>query len=147
VYLLSDQCFADLASRDPERGVARWLAEARPGPKELYVSAVSIGMVAAEIERLAPAERGPWRRLLAEARRVFLERDCVLDVDLSVVDAWTTLRNLELAVDDGDGVRPVGEDTRLVVATAIARDLTLVTGHAPYLDTVADVTTLKFVEP
>jgi predicted nucleic acid-binding protein len=145
--MLNTQCFTDLASRDPDRTITRWLAETRPAGSELFVSVVSLGIVSASIEHLPAAERGAWRRLLAEARRTLLERRALLQVDLDVVDAWSTLRDLEIFEDDGDGPAPVGEDERLVIATAIARDLTLVAARVGYLDVIADATTLKLVEP
>ena len=41
----------------------------------------------------------------------------------------------------------LGEDERLVIATAIARSLTLVSPARPYLDEICDRTTLTVVNP
>lgn len=144
MYLLSTDEFCDLASRDESRAIFPWLDRVKPGRHELFVSVISLGVVADTVEAEATLTRGHWRRLLSEARRQFAERGCLIDVDPSIVDFWAGLRGLGLNYDDGD---QVGDDALLVVATAIARDLTLVARLERYLEEIADRTTLKLVEP
>jgi predicted nucleic acid-binding protein len=150
MYLVDSQEFADLASRDQGRAISSWLKATRPGRLELFVSALSIGIVAQTIEDLPQTERGHWRRLLSEARRSFIENGAVIPVDLQIVDTWaSSLRGVDLFYEDeSSGYRePLGEDTRLVLATAIARGLTLVSRSAAHLDVVCERTTLTVVNP
>lgn len=144
MYLLATEQFADLTSRDANRPIARWLKTAAPGRIELFISVISIGVVADSIEDQPSPDRGNWRRLLSEARRQFADHGCIIDVDQAVAEAWAGLRGIRLNYDDGE---PVGDDMLLVVATAIARDLTLVTERQAFHDEIADRTTLKIVEP
>ena len=144
MYLLGTDQFGDLASLDQERAVFAWLATATPRRNELFVSVLSIGVLANTIEGKDNPERDNWRRLLSEARRQFNDAGLVIDVDQSIVDVWAALRGLGLDYDDGEAV---GDDELLVVATAIARDLTLVTRPEAYHQKIADRTTLKLVEP
>ena len=150
MYLLGNQQVADLISRDQARPVFGWLAQARPGPNELFVSALSIGQVAHMVESLPAIERGPWRRLLAQGRRSLEAMGSVIDVDLAAVDVWAGgLRGADLIDEDlASGERyPLGEDDRLVIATAISRNYSLVTRSTPVLDAIAGFTTLTIVEP
>ena len=150
MYLLATREFADLASRDRDRLIFRWLEATKPGEKGLFISAVSVGIVASGIEDLDKHARGAWRRLLAEARRNFVDASGVIDVDLPIVDVWASeLRGLDLIDEDPDtGERwSLSEDERLVLATAIARQLTLVSQPRPYLDEVCERTTLTVVHP
>ena len=150
MYLLATREFADLASRDEGRAIFRWLATADPGPRDLFVSAISIGIVASSIEDMPKQERGHWRRLLAEARRLFVDKNTVVPVDLPIVDTWASdLRGLEIydEEDEGGDRFELGEGERLVIAVAIARGLTLVSQPRAYLDEICDRTTLTIVNP
>lgn len=150
MYLLGTREFADLAGRDTDRLIAQWLEATKPGEKGLFISVVSVGIVASGIEDLDKHERGAWRRLLAEARRNFVDASGVIDVDLPIVDVWASeLRGLDLIDEDPDtGERwPLSEDERFVLATAIARQLTLVSQPRPYLEEVCERTTLTVVHP
>ena len=149
MYLLSTQVLADLVSRDPDRKVFGWLARARPSGSELFASVISFGIVASSIEDLPKHGRGEWRRLLQEGRRPFLEQGTLIDVDLPIVDTWAaSLRGLQLLeADDGGEGAALGDDERLVIATAIARRLTLVAPPEPYLDALCDRTALAVVAP
>ena len=150
MYLLGSQEFADLTSRDEGRTIFRWLKATPLGSSDLFVSALSIGILANTIEDLPPSERQQWRRLLAAARREFDALGAIIPVDLEIADAWSAhLRGRDLFEEDpitGDR-ELLGEDTRLIIATAIARNLTLVTRREPYHDEIIDSTTLTVVEP
>jgi predicted nucleic acid-binding protein len=150
MYLLGSQEFADLTSRDEGRTIFQWLKATPLGSSDLFVSALSIGMLANTIEDLPPPEREQWRRLLAAARRQFEALGGIIPVDLEIVDAWSAhLRGRELFEEDpAAGYREMlGEDTRLIIATAIARNLTLVTRREPYHDEIINSSTLTIVEP
>lgn len=150
MYLLGSQELADLFSRDQARPIFEWLGRARPGANDLFVNAISIGQVAHMVESLDQLDRGPWRRLLATGRRSFQNSGSILDVDLATVDVWASqLRGVDLMEEDlASGERyPMGEDDRLVIATAIARNYSLVTRPTPLLDEIATFTTLTVVAP
>ncbi len=149
MYLLSTPTLADLVGRDQARPVFDWLRQARPGATELFASVVSFGIVASSIEDLPKHERGDWRRLLQEGRRQFVEKGTIIDVDLPIVDTWASaLRGLSLLEEAEDGERfDLGEDERLVIATAIARSFTLVSPPRPYLEDLCDRTALTVVSP
>ena len=149
MYLLSTAALGDLVSRDEARPVFGWLNANRPGATELFASVVSFGIVASSIEDLPKHDRGEWRRLLQEGRRRFVEQGTLIDVDLPIIETWaSSLRGLEVMDQAEDGERfDLGEDERLVIATAIARSLTLVSPARPYLDEICDRTTLTVVNP
>ena len=150
MYLLGTQELTNLFSLDPARSIHGWLQNVRPGEHELFVSAISLGMIANQIERLELAERNQWRRRYAEGRRKFEDRGSIVHVDIGVVDVWASnLRGRDLVDDDETtGERtPLGEDSRLVIATAITRGYSLVTKMTPVLQDIANFTTLTIVEP
>jgi predicted nucleic acid-binding protein len=150
MYLLGSQEVADLISRDPARPIVGWLSEMRLGQNDLFVSAISLGQVAHMVDNLEQPDRDQWRRLLARGRRSFETLGSILPIDMSVVDAWaSSLRGLALIDDDPmSWVRfPLGEDDRLIIATAIARGYSLVTRRTPALDEIARRTTLTIIEP
>lgn len=144
MYLLGSDAFKDLASRDRSRAVFGWLAGARPGPSQLFASVISLGVLAFTIEQQPAPERDHWRRLLAEARRDFAGQGALIDIDAAIAAEWSRLRGLLLHYDDGE---EVGDDELLVVATALARDLTLVARREGYHQEIADRTALQLVEP
>jgi predicted nucleic acid-binding protein len=144
VYLLGADQFQEVASRDRDRAIFKWLATSAPGRNDVFVSVLAIGILSHSIEDLDNPERDNWRRRVSEARQQFNATGSVIDVDQSIVDVWATLRGLSFNYDDGE---PVGDDELLIVATAIARDLTLVTQVQGYHREIADRTTLKLVEP
>lgn len=150
MYLLGSQQVADLFSRDKARPIFAWLDRTQPGASDLFVSVVSLGMLANMVESLDPTERGSWRRLLASGRRSFAKAGGIVDVDLAAVDVWAgQLRGVDLTDEDPvSGERfLLGEDERLVIATAIARKYSLVTRSTPLLEEICSLTTLTFVEP
>ena len=146
MYLLDSQQVMDLLSRDRTRPVFEWLAEAKPRQTDLFVSIISLGQIADTIEEMAPNERNHWRRLLQEGRRDFEEQGSLIDVDAAIVDAWQAgLRGRHLG-DIPDADEELGEDDRLIVATAIARDYALVTYGSPVFSEIAQRTSLTLVE-
>ena len=152
LYLLgSQQGVADLVSRDRARPIAEWLLATRPGRNDLFVSAISLGQVAHMIEAMPTSERQPWRRLLAAARRSWTSQGSIVDIDMSIIDIWAReLRGTRpcgrKSRKSGDRFQ-LGEDDRLVIASAIARGYSLVTQRTELLEKVAQTTTLTIVEP
>jgi predicted nucleic acid-binding protein len=150
MYLLGTQEFTDLASRDTACPIFAWLQEVKPSQTDLFISAISVGILHSSVEALQQQDRENWRRLLAQAKRSFDNAGGIIDVDMGIVETWAgSLRGLDLIEEDPatGGKVQLGEDARLVVATAIRRGYTLVTRRVPYLDDIAISTTLTIVEP
>ena len=146
MYLLDTQQVMDLFSRDRTRPVFQWLGTAEPGRNDLFVSVLSLGQIAAAIEAMEPAPRNHWRRLYQEGRRSLLEAGSIIDVDAAIVDVWQSdLRGERLASIDGAD-DTMGEDDRLIFATAIARGYALVTEGSALLREIAARTTLTSIE-
>lgn len=150
MYLLGTQEAIDLLSKDQRRPVFAWLDKVRPGG-DLFVSVISLGQAAHMVENLDAEHRPGWRRLLAEGRRKLSDAGSVIDVDLDVVAAWAGgLRGdpslADMDPETGEAVA-LPEDDRLVIATAIARNYSLVTKSTPALERIAESTTLTIVEP
>ncbi len=150
MYLLGSQELADLVSGEEGRPIFNWLGVAEPREDDLFVSVISLGLVAQMIEALPGIDREPWRRVLARGRRALEERGSVIDVDMTIVDVWaSSLRGEPLVeIDPETNIEyDLGEDERLVIATAIARNYSLVTKRTEPLDAIASRTTLTIVEP
>jgi predicted nucleic acid-binding protein len=146
MYLLDTQQVMDLFSRDQARHIFRWLDEAKPGRSELFVSVLSLGQIADAIEGIDVAARNHWRRLYQEGRRSLAEAGSVIDVDAFVVDVWqANLRGSRLG-DIADADEELGEDDRLIFATAIARGYALVTEGSRILAEIVQRTTLTTIE-
>ena len=146
MYLLDSQQAMDLLSRDDKRPIFEWLQEAKPRQNDLFVSVLSLGQIAQTIEQMPPRDRNHWRRLLQEGRRAFEEQGSVVDVDMAIVEAWqANLRGTNLA-DIADAGEALGEDDRLIIATAIARNYALVTSGSPVFSELAARTSLTIVE-
>lgn len=146
MYLLDTQQVMDLFSRDQTRSIFGWLRETTPGKTDLFVSVLSLGQIAHAIDDMAPTERNQWRRLMQEGQRQFVEAGGVIDVDASIVDVWqSSLRGDRLShIANAD--EELGEDDRLILATAIARSYTLVTEESETLRGIAAHTTLAIIE-
>ena len=147
MYLLDTQILMDLLSKDQSRAVFNWLGTVKPGRNDLFISVLSLGQIAHAIEDMEPADRNHWRRLLQEGRRLFEDAGGVIDVDAAVVDVWRAnlrgclLSDIETADED------LGEDDRLIIASAIARGYTLVTESTRAITEIVERTSLTTVEP
>lgn len=74
----------------------------------------------------------------------------VITIDLPIIDTWASdLRGIDIFDEEEEGGErfPLGEDERLVIATAITRRLTLVSRPCAYLDAICERTTLTVVTP
>jgi predicted nucleic acid-binding protein len=145
MYLLDTQTLFQLFSRDNTQPVFAWLGETRPGPDDLFLSVVSLGQMGHTIELMPPSERQIWRRLLQEGRREFEDDGGVINVDFAVVDIWQSELRGNLLDPVAGAADLLGEDDRLVLATAIARGFTLVTPHHPVIEALTGHTSLTAV--
>jgi len=142
MYLLDSQVVFDLFSRDRDRPIFQWLDEARPSDKQLFISVISLGQIAHAIEELSPQQRNQWRRLFQEGRRVLEDQGSLIDVDMAIVDVWQSSLRGNRLIEVPDAEEELGEDDRLIIATAIARNYVLVTPGSHLIEEVAQRTTL-----
>jgi len=146
MYLLDTQQILDLFSRDTTRPIFRWLEATKPGQQDLFVSVISLGQIAHAIEDMGATERNHWRRLYQEGRRSLEEAGSIINIDVGIVDVWqSNLRGSRLSeIADADDA--LGEDDRLIFATAITRGYALVTAGSGLLQEIAQRTTLATIE-
>lgn len=136
----------DLFSRDETRPIFLWLNEVRPQKSQLFASVISLGQIAQAIENMDPPGRNQWRRLYQEGRRSLEETGGIIDVDVSIVDAWHANLRGSLLDDISDSDDELGEDDRLILATAIARGYALVCVGSSVFTTISQRTPLAIVE-
>lgn len=147
MYLLDTQPLMDVLSRDHARRVFDWIEMAGPQEGDLFVSVISLGQIAHFIEGMPTPKRNQWRRLLQEGRNEFETRGNVIDIDASIVDVWQgSLRGENLDAIEG-AAEALGEDDRLIIATALARGYTLVTPDSEIIDAIANKTALATITP
>lgn len=146
MYLLDTQQVMDLFSRDAARPIFQWLEETKPGKSDLFVSVISLGQIAHAIEDMGVTPRNHWRRLYQEGRRDFEEAGGVIDVDAAIVDVWQAGLRGDRLIDVADAEEELGEDDRIIFATAIARGYALVTTGSRQLQDIAERTTLTMIE-
>jgi predicted nucleic acid-binding protein len=142
MYLLNSQVVFDLFSRDENRPIFQWLSESVRDVRQLFVSVISLGQIAHAIEDLPPQDRNNWRRLVQEGRRVLKVRGSLIDIDMDFVDVWESSLRGNRLVDVADAEEQLGEDDRLIIATAIARNYVLVTPGSRLIEEIAERTTL-----
>ena len=119
-YLLDTNVLSELVKRRPDVRVTEWI-EARP-PLDLAISVLSLGEVEQGIARLPVGAR---RTALSRWARVELPTQFVgrlLGVDAAVAVAWGAM-----CAQAGQDRRPLPVVDGLLLATARARALTLVT--------------------
>lgn len=146
MYLLDTQQVMDLFSRNHDRPVFHWLEESRPLDTDLFASVLSLGQIAHAIESLDGATRNHWRRLYSEGRRRLADLGSVIDVDSAIVDVWQYDLRGDRLLDVEGAEEGLGEDDRLIIATAIARGYSLVIQGDRVLTQVAERTSLTLIE-
>ena len=146
MYLLDTQQVMDLFSRDKTRPIFQWLDDAKPRKPDLFVSVISLGQIAYAIEDMSVAKRNHWRRLYQEGRRNLEEAGSIIDVAAEIVEVWQANLRGDRLSDLNDADEELGEDDRLIVATAIARGYALVTAGSRLLQEISERTTLTTIE-
>jgi predicted nucleic acid-binding protein len=140
MYLLSTQTLMDLLCGVPE--VKEFADEVhRAG---VYLSVVTLGQVEQEIRATSLKDGRDqldryFRRVLSMART----QSTVEPFGESAASIWAQLGSHDLMVDD-DGIRPISDIERMVVATALDRKLVLVEQAQPYHRMIPE---LKVVDP
>jgi len=140
VYLLDTQAFLDFLEGNPadaeSSAAMRFVAEAEEARRRVSVSVVSIGMIRWAVEQLKPGpQRHNLERRLNMAVHTLELGGQIYELDRDAVEAWVQLRAVELF--DADGA-VMGDDERMVAATALAKSLTLVTRWPQIYQPAAD---------
>jgi toxin FitB len=119
-YLLDTNAVSEWVRPRPDPGIARWLDEV--DEDRTYLSVITLGELRKGVDRLADGRRRVRldRWLAHELPDRFGER--MLPVDAAVADEWGRL----LARAENAGT-PVGSTDALIVATAKAHNLQVVT--------------------
>jgi predicted nucleic acid-binding protein len=125
MYLLDTQALADLVSGG-DNATRSFASQAEAEDREVRVSVISLGALRAEIDAIIdPAERENWDRRFQITFSRLRSDGRILDVELRISLEWAILKNMGDLVDKGG--REIGDDERLVIATAIIERLILVT--------------------
>jgi predicted nucleic acid-binding protein len=139
MYLLDSQIAMDMFSRDEDRSIFQWLNE---DTRQIFVSVLSLGQISHTIDDMAPQKRNQWRRRYQEGKRILEAQGSLIDIDSAIVDVWqANLRGGRL-VEIPDAAEELGEDDRLIIATAISRNYTFVTRESRLITEIVERTTL-----
>jgi hypothetical protein len=103
-----------------------------------HVSVISFGRALHEIARLAPSgARASYLQNLETLTAMVRDQGHLLVVDDRIGRTWAQLLVMDLKVTQPDGgSADLDDDNRIVVATAIQRNLTLVESPQPYQATL-----------
>lgn len=124
MYLISTQGLIDLIGGDPDIGqLLRQL-----GADRVRVSIVTLGVVEADLQSMAnEPDFAQFDQALRSFEAFARRMGCIEPFDGHVVRVWARLLNQHLTTEtDDDGVEDLGDIDRMVVATAIERNLILI---------------------
>lgn len=122
-YLLSTEALLDFIAKYPNGPVARWATSVPQ--QNINISVISVAQAEIAINELPPGDpnRAPLTTNLEFVTAIAESEDRLRNVDRTAAGRWAAIAPLNLARKAGGAL---GTDTRMVVATALARDLTLV---------------------
>lgn len=124
MFLLDTAAFIELTSgqEGPVRAKVTW---AESNNRVVRASVVSIGKLRSAIYDLAAQnERDNWTKRLNLAVKGLEDKSLLAEVDRRVAEQFAMLAVAKMLDEDG---QDIGEAERLVVATAVAEGLTLLT--------------------
>jgi predicted nucleic acid-binding protein len=125
-YLLGTRALVDLVRR-VSNPVKQWADGIPTTGDRIYVSVVSIGQIQAEIDQLRAGDpqKPLWQAHFRAAIATF-SPSYVLGIDEAIAMRWATLLPLTLNTTDKSGQVALAADSRLVLATAMERNLIVV---------------------
>jgi len=138
-YLLSTSAFRDLIKKN-DNPVCRWFEEGESDYQRLtYISVISIGEIKSAILNIPPTDnkRFIWDNALDKSSRFFKQdQNKILEINLEIVDYWADLRLLTLSAvsEVTEKLESIGEDLKLILATAMESNMILVDPYQPYHD-------------
>lgn len=126
IYLLSTQSLLDLLTGQPEMEASMEGKQAR----SVEISSVSIGQVLRQIQAVnAVAARRELDSAFEKLLMVFHTYQGVIPFDEAASKTWATLSSMTLMHDSSV---ELSSESRMVVATALVRNATLVDADRPY---------------
>ncbi|HEX8240493.1 MAG TPA: hypothetical protein VF574_12205 [Allosphingosinicella sp.] len=129
IFLLATQTVLDILAGRPQ--IQDWL---RTVPlRSVELSTVSIAQSLHKIRSSAgPAQRRAYERSLRSFLSAMQIHQGVVPFDEAAADIWPTLMEMDLQCGIEGKAGTLGAPSRMVVATALARDAVLVEGAQPY---------------
>jgi hypothetical protein len=138
-FLLSTPAVTQLVSRKPNN-VRDWSKQHRP--VDVSASVISLAIIESELHDYKGIDRLNWLRYVQDFKHQFQREGRLLPVDVKVANLYSLLRGFPL-VEDGE---PIGEDEKMILATAIALGLTWV-GRETEATLGLSVLGLKVIDP
>lgn len=125
MYLLDTQALTDLVSGH-DNAAREFVANAERRNLDVRVSVISFGALKAEIGEIKdPCEKENWGQRFEITLNHYRTNGKLLDVDRRISLEWALLKYMDLPTKDKN--KQLGDDERLVVATALVERLVLVT--------------------
>ena len=152
MYLLSTHVFAELIGRGCEKPSssqaksASWYDQLADR-NVVFVSASSLGVVLRTANRLA--EENPLQSVRANIYALLNDMGGVVAIEQRAAETWAKIRPLDLPTIDPPMAtyRPMSNERKWVVASAISADKILVEHRQPYHSTMSSLFGLKTVSP
>ncbi len=137
-YLLGTQALREFLSKS-DNPITYWANNDNTVfDEQVYISPISLGEIKDALNRLDTndASRTYWSRAITEGEKFFQHRGNIIPVTIEVTDQWVKIRPLEYEgfSDNTQKVERIGEDRKLVLATAMAHNMILVESRQPYHD-------------
>ena len=144
MVLLSTRALFDFAS-----GIPAILALCDAYPENLiFVSPVSVGRIQSDINELDQSDPNTIK-LEMSLRPIVARADIhgnIPDFDLRAAYTWARFQHLTLPVVNPDGSRvELGDDSRMVLATALSMNLAVIEQTQPYHAHLRAATGLNFI--
>lgn len=141
MYVLDTQALADFVQGD-ENTARQFLRNAERQNQQVYVSIISFGALKAGIDSIADsAKRDTWVQRFNIAIDQF--RPMLFNVEERTSLEWAILKNMDIRTASGE---ELGDDERLILATAIIESKALVTSTPEIYNSVADRRGLRMRE-
>jgi predicted nucleic acid-binding protein len=141
VYLLSSQSLLDMLGDEP--AMKAWTGTVQAN--SIKLSSVSIGQALYQIEQEQDANlRAELDDALEKTIRSLQIYEGIVPFDASAARTWSKLMRMKLLHQDGSNPIEVSSESRMVVATALAKGFTLVDAARPFHSTVQR---LKVISP
>ena len=129
VYLLSSQSLLDMLGDEP--AMKAWTGTVQAN--SIKLSSVSIGQALYQIEQEQDANlRAELDDALEKTIRSLQIYEGIVPFDASAARTWSKLMRMKLLHQDGSNPIPVSSESRMVVATALAKGFTLVEAARPF---------------
>jgi len=133
VYLLSSQSLLDMLG--DELAMKAWTGTVQAN--SIKLSSVSIGQALYQIEQEQDANlRAELDDALEKTIRSLQIYEGIVPFDASAARTWSKLMRMKLLHQDGSNPIEVSSESRMVVATALAKGFTLVDAARPFHYTV-----------